>query len=147
MSIEDKFAIKDLNLRFAAHIDCGDVDAWVATFTAEGIFDLREINYGLHMGHDQIRAHGHNTVTGPAQVVHLMFNHLLSELTDDKAIGTVSGLAEGVSPTGGRYRLHVTYEDEYTKVAGDWKFSRRIVRQRLPPETVDQSQILTSEQS
>ena len=138
MSIEDKLAIRRLNLQYAFYIDTGEVDAWVDTFTADGVFDERECDYGFHVGHDQIRTHGRNIVAGAAQVVHLMFNHLITDLTADTAGGTVSGLAEGVSRSGERYRFHVAYEDEYAKTAGEWKFSRRIVRPRLPPETVVQ---------
>lgn len=138
MSIEDRMAIRKLNLQYAFYIDTGEVDQWVDTFAADGVFDERECNYGLHVGHDQIRSHGRNIVAGAAQVVHLMFNHLITDLTASTASGTVSGLAEGVSRTGERHRFHVAYEDEYVKTAEEWKLGRRVVRPRMPPEAVVQ---------
>jgi hypothetical protein len=36
--------------------------------------------------------------------------------------------------TGERGRYQVKYEDEYTKLDGVWKISKRVLRKTFPPE-------------
>ena len=136
MSIEDKLAIEDLNVRYAMSIDSFDVDTWVDTFTPDGVFDEREVDMGIHEGHDRIRDWGNLIAASSARVLHLMANHLVTDVTATTARGTVYGLAEGESELTGRRRFHVLYEDEYVKLHGQWKFRSRVVRKRFPPEVV-----------
>ena len=136
MSMEEKFAIQELNLRYALHIDLMQVEQWVDTFTADAVFDEREFDFGIHIGHEQIRAYGDAIVANAHKFVHVMTNHLVTDVADSSAKGTVYGIAEGVSLSGERTRYHVFYEDEYTKTDGRWRISSRVVRPRLPPEIV-----------
>lgn len=136
MSMEDKFAIQELNLRYALHIDLMRVEPWVDTFTADAVFDEREFDFGIHVGHEQIRAYGEAIVANAHKFVHVMTNHLVTDVADDRAKGTVYGIAEGVSLAGERTRYHVVYEDEYRKIGGEWKISSRVVHPKLPPEIV-----------
>ena len=142
MSIEDKIAIQELNLRYAFYIDTSDVDRWVDTFTPDAIFDEHEFDFGTYVGRDQIRAYGHLIVANSVRVVHLMANHLVTDITATDARGTIYGLAEGVSRANERRRFHVLYEDRYAKAGGEWRISSRIVRKRFAAELLGLSEEL-----
>ena len=136
MSDADKTQIHELNLRYALHIDRGEVDLWVDTFSQDGVFDEREYELGIHAGHDQLRAFGQLIVANASQLMHIMTNHLVTDITADHANGTVYGIAEGVSRDGAHRRYLVFYEDEYVKVGPHWKIGRRTTRKKFPPEVL-----------
>jgi SnoaL-like domain len=136
MSIEEKFRIQELNYYYALYVDKFQIDQWVNVFTPDGYFDESEFGYGLHVGHDAIRAYGVKLVEDNTFVVHLMANHIITDLTDTSAKGTVFALVEGLTKTNIHARFQVIYEDEYAKIKGDWKIKKRVLRKTFPVEMV-----------
>jgi hypothetical protein len=136
MNIEDKIAIQELNYRYALHIDLTQTEQWVNIFTPDGILDEREFGFGVHSGHDGIRKYALDLASHVIHQVHLMTNHLISEVSPTQATGTVFALVEGMTRTLGHNRFHVYYEDEYVKHDKVWKFKKRVLHKTFPPEVV-----------
>lgn len=136
MSIEDKLEIYDLNFRYAILVDSYKIDEWISVFTPNAFFDESEFGFGAHEGHENIRAYGNVLVDTTTYMTHLMGNHLVQILGNDKAQGVVFSLIEVQAKDGTRTRFQVKYEDEYKKVDGKWYIDRRILRKTFEPEIV-----------
>lgn len=135
--LADRFAIQELGFYYAYYCDLFRLDEWVDCFTPDAVFDETDHGLGRYVGHAEIRANGESRHARIAQIVHLMNNHLIFDLTPETARGCIFALSEFITRDGARFRAHVTYEDEYRKVDGAWKISSRAVRKSLPREEVD----------
>jgi uncharacterized protein (TIGR02246 family) len=126
-SIEDRFAINDLFVRYATALDGGDVDGIVACFTPDGSLESPAV--GAYSGHDGIRAFSERFAALNRRGVQL--RHVLSNLAvsvdGDTAhatcyltnIMTVNGASQMGPP--GRYAC------DLRRAGGDWLFHRRVV--------------------
>jgi hypothetical protein len=139
--LTDKFAIQELGFYYAYYCDLFRLEEWVACFTEDATFDESDHGRGCHIGHDQIRASGESRHARISQIVHLMNNHLVFDLTPEKARGCIFALSEFITHDGARFRVHVIYEEEYRKVEGVWKISNRVVRKSLPAEKIDAANV------
>ncbi len=129
MSIEDRFAIHDLFVRYATALDNGDVETVVDCFTGDAMLESPVI--GSIAGHDAIRAFaGRFAATRAAGT---QFRHF------------VTNIAAAIAPGGERARATAylfvlitrdgksrslppgRYECEVVKAAGSWRFCRRAV--------------------
>ena len=136
MTMEDTAAIRDLNYSYALHADTMEMERWVGVFAPDGILDEREFELGLHVGHDGLRAYGRKMREQVVHQVHLMTNHLITEVAPDAATGTVFALVEAITHAIGRVRFHVRYDDEYVRLDGQWKIKSRVLRKTFPPEII-----------
>jgi uncharacterized protein (TIGR02246 family) len=126
-SIEDRFGINDLFVRYATALDAGDVETIVACFTEDGALESPAV--GKYAGSDGIRAFSERFAAMHRRGVQL--RHVLSNLAmtveGDTAhatcyltnIITVNGKSSLMPP--GRY------ECELRRVAGEWLFQNRLV--------------------
>ena len=122
--LADREAIRDLPLRYCDCIARNDVDGLVNLFTEEGSFRAKNyLNEVVTRGRDDLKK---------------MYQHLLSETYPRPYTHThVVELRSENSATGRCYvELRSAkadmewlgsgyYEDEYTKVRGEWKFASR----------------------
>ncbi|WP_340268480.1 nuclear transport factor 2 family protein [Sphingobium mellinum] len=136
MSLEDKIEIHDLCHRYALCIDSYRIDDWVALFTPDVVFDEREFEFGLHEGREAVRAYGHVLRETTRHMSHLMSNHLVENISDGSATGTVTGLVEAMTNDLVRTRYLVLYQDEYRKCDGAWKIHRRVLKKTFDPEVL-----------
>ncbi|MEJ7935790.1 nuclear transport factor 2 family protein [Sphingobium sp. AN558] len=136
MSSEDRFAIQDLVSRYAYHLDLGQIDAWVALFTEQGVLDEREMDVAMFEGRGAIAAYGAEIKADVLNVVHLMMNHLVLDASANKASGCVFALCEARTRSSGQVRYYIRYEDDYVRTAEGWRFERRTVLPSFPPQPV-----------
>lgn len=125
--LEDRAAIAALTARYNAAFDAMDVEGWVATFTADGAFELEHPRQTVPetAGRDRLRrmqeAIGYGTV-------HITSDHLI-ELDGDAATQRCTALLAGRSA--GRETGSVVfantgrYRDELVRTAEGWRFRRR----------------------
>lgn len=137
MRVEDKFALHELNYRYALHIDFHQIDDWVALFTDDAVLDERELGYAVHEGRAAIRSYGEVLAASVLHAAHLMPNILVMETGLNEAKGTVLALVEAVMRDQSRTRYQIWYEDSYVRKGGEWRFRKRVVRPTLPPECVN----------
>jgi len=126
-SIEDRFAINDLFVRYTTALDAGDVDTIVACFTEDGALESPLV--GKYAGHAGIRAFSERFAMLPRRGVQLrhVISNLAMTVTGDTAhakcyltnIVTIDGKSQLMPP--GRY------ECELRKVDGAWLFHNRLV--------------------
>ena len=126
-SIEDRFAINDLFVRYATALDSGDVETIVGCFTEDGSLESPAV--GKYAGRDGIREFSNRFAQfrqGGAQLRHVLSN-LAMEVTGDRAratcylcnIITRDGRSEMMPP--GRY------ECDLQRINGEWLFKHRLV--------------------
>ena len=128
LSLEDRFEISDLFIRYATSLDACDTEAVVACFTADGW--LESPVKGRYEGHDGIRRFAEDTARIRAERGG-QFRHVLANLRiaveGDRAQAkcylldylTQDGRTELLSPG--------EYECELVRVNGDWRFHSRTV--------------------
>ncbi|MSP00412.1 MAG: nuclear transport factor 2 family protein [Acetobacteraceae bacterium] len=126
-SIEDRFGINDLFVRYATALDAGDVETIVGCFTEDGALESPAV--GKYAGRDGIRAFSERFAAMHRRGVQL--RHVLSNLamtvTGETAratcyltnIITVDGKSQMMPP--GRY------ECDLRRVDGEWLFQNRLV--------------------
>lgn len=137
-SIEDRFAIGDLFVRYTTALDACDVETVVGCFTRDCTLESPIV--GTFHGHDGIRDFANQTLrakqTRGAQYRHVISNLAIS-VEGDRAQATcylldfvtVDGTTHLLSP--GRYDCDLVRSD------GNWLFARRLVimdRQFTLPE-------------
>jgi uncharacterized protein (TIGR02246 family) len=126
-SIEDRFAINDLFVRYTNALDAGDVETIVACFTENGVLESPMI--GEYAGRAGIRAFSErfaamhqrgvqlrHVISNLAMTVNGDIAHATCYLTN---IVTIDGQSQMMPP--GRY------ECQLHRVAGDWLFQSRKV--------------------
>jgi hypothetical protein len=141
---EDRALIEDLQARYMFALDFGDVDAYLSTFTPDGILDIGD---GEIKGHEAIR-----------KIIGGMPNRKEAQPSPDAAklrpatgrhnISNIVIKVEGNKASGRAYWFHYGnnnqqrtasldsyghYVDEMVKVNGNWLFSKR----RIYNEQVD----------
>src|SRR5579872_2354078 len=127
-SIEDRLAVEDLFVRYAAALDEGDVEGVVDCFTKDGWLDSPIV--GRHQGEASLRAFAERIAESKrrgAQFRHAVSNFRI-DISGDRGRGrcylldfaTVAGKCELLSSG--------EYDCELEKVDGEWLFASRIVR-------------------
>jgi hypothetical protein len=141
---EDRALIEDLQARYMFALDFGDVDAYLSTFTKDGVLDIGD---GEIRGHEAIR----KIIAGmpdrrpaeenadaqklrPATGRHNITN-IVIKIDGDKAVGRAYWFHYGNNNPQRSATLDAYghYEDELVKVNGRWLFSKR----RIYNEQVD----------
>lgn len=131
-SVEDRLAIEDLFVRYAAALDEGDVEGVVGCFTEDGWLDSPIV--GRHQGQPSLRAFAERIASSKragAQFRHVLSNFRI-EVSGDQGrarcylldFATVAGKCELLSPG--------EYDCALRKVEGEWLFASRIVRMDKP---------------
>ena len=126
-TIEDRFAINDLFVRYATALDGGDVDGIVSCFTPDGALESPVI--GKYSGHAGIRAFSErfsamhkrgvqlrHVITNLAMTVDGDRAHVSAYLTN---IITVDGKSQMVPPG--------CYDCDLRRIDGAWLFHNRLV--------------------
>ena len=126
-SVEDRFAIEDLFVRYTTALDAGDVDTIVGCFTEDGA--LRSPMVGEYAGRAGIRAFSERFAALPRRGVQLrhVISNLAMSVDGDTAhatcyltnIVTFDGKSQMMPP--GRYQCVLR------RVDGAWLFQNRLV--------------------
>jgi ketosteroid isomerase-like protein len=136
--IDDRAAIHDLNSLYAISFDEFRLAECVNCWTHDGVLDESETGFGVFHGREEIRKFFRDSLFANAQhVVHLMFNHLVTDIDGDTATGRVSCLTEIVRNDGAHLRAYVTYTDDYRRTDGEWKFGSRTITSAFPHEALN----------
>ena len=128
---EDRAQIEDLQARYLFALDFFDLDAYVSTFTEDGVLDIVEYQV---KGRDAIRK--------AIEESRAVFDHSASTSTGRHNITNIVIKVDGDKATGRAYWFHYSndnpdkkavfdgyghYEDEMVKVNGQWLFSKRVI--------------------
>lgn len=126
----DRAEVADLVHRYALHIRRGEPEGAAALFTADGAFEVRDVDplspESLHVrnraeGREAVAAYVTNS-TGAARMVPMIHN-LIVELDGDRA--TASSLMLGRIWPSDREVIG-EYADSFRRDEGRWRFSERI---------------------
>ena len=122
IAIEDRLAILDLCARYNYSIDTGASAAWADTFTVDGVFDGPA---GHAQGRDALVAFCDQLARDYPGAMHFTDNHLFEQ--DGDLVRHRCFLSFQV-PVEDRTDIWLLgYEDEITKVDGEWRFRVRRV--------------------
>ena len=127
VSIEDRFAIHDLLVRYTTALDSGDVDGIVSCFTEDGT--LESPITGTHTGHAEIRAFSERfagLLNRGVQLRHVISNLAVSVAGDE---GTATCYLTNLMTVNGESQIGPPgrYECTLRRVDGEWLLRNRLV--------------------
>ena len=129
LPIEDVLAIHELVARYAHALDSGDAEAFVATFTPDGVFD----NPPTHReGREQLLLMGGNRAGSVGATRHFMSNVIVEGDGQRATVKAYLMMTRGIGQEPGI----AVYNDDLVKVDGKWLFKiRRVIAdKRVRPE-------------
>jgi ketosteroid isomerase-like protein len=121
--LADRLALHELRARYTHHYDDGDLDAFVALFSDDGMLQLGPV--GFARGHDQLRA----GLEGPMRDADFACHFTTDEMTEFTGPDTARGVCRfavhhGRSPD---IQGAGTYHDEYRRTDDGWRFVSRTI--------------------
>jgi uncharacterized protein (TIGR02246 family) len=127
VSIEDRFAINDLFVRYTTALDAGDVETIINCFTEDGSLESPAI--GKHSGRDGIRTFSERfaSLSGRGVQLRHVISNLAMTVNGDHARATC--YLTNIVTTDGKSQLMPPgrYDCELRRVAGAWLFQNRLV--------------------
>jgi len=128
----DREAIRNLPLSYCHCVWQQDLDGYVNLFTADGAMSTNDPSLPRAQGREELRkmiGTGLDTMK-PRPFIH---NHVIELLGSDRAKGTCY-VEVRLLRDGKKCLMTGWYNDEYSKIGGEWKFkSRRITVDSLGP--------------
>jgi ketosteroid isomerase-like protein len=124
----EQLAIYSLYAEYNRAIDVGDADAWVATWTDEGVFEHPARRYD---GHQELRAFVESRTAGLASHAVSNQRHWNADLVVRADGGQATGgcllLVAGTHRRSGTAMVVARgrYDDALLRVGGAWRFGRR----------------------
>ncbi len=117
--LKAKDEIRELTARYCFAVAEADAPAIVELFTVDGVFTMRDRQYA---GHDQLRVMYNGAADGVTPKPFIQ-NHVI-EVNGDEATGRC-GVEIRMVNKGEAYTVAGHYFDNYRKVDGRWRFTRR----------------------
>lgn len=124
LSFEDKAAIQEMAARYNQAIDSGDVDTWLALWTADGVF---ESPYGIFRGRDELRAFTARWLADYRHPMHWNNNFVIDGAGDAATVSCYLTFwdVRGRPPEGAKLLGVGRYNDSVRKLNGLWKYASR----------------------
>lgn len=121
-------AIRRLRLDYSFYMDLRDLDRMIELFTEDALCEYGP--YGSWHGKATILENYKTTLSAelapPFSSFHVNSNHRIDLVSDSFAVGQcyLTDIVTHVAPTENPLLWYAVYDEEYTKLAGQWKFSR-----------------------
>jgi hypothetical protein len=131
--LADLAELNQLAFRYAAAVDTGDVDGFVALFHPEARMRVfaagADEPFTVQVGHDELAAIPTAMRERFIRTAHFMTNHLV-DLDGDAASGSVLCAARHlpVDAPGTELVIVLRYLDQYERRSGHWRFHDRELR-------------------
>jgi uncharacterized protein (TIGR02246 family) len=123
---DDELAVRNLVARVAQYADGPDVDAYVALFTPDAIWDMPG---APRQGHDEIRAGSEERraagQTGPGSKTRHVVSTVAVRVDEGHAVADSVWQFYADTASSPRLALMGTYHDELVRVGREWKLARR----------------------
>lgn len=124
--MNDKEAIEDVLHRYALYMSNFEIEKALDLFTEDAIFDETSVIPGAYLdGRESLRAFYAKYSPMMVDMMHMYFNFILTDLSENEASTTTTLLLESSYVGGQPNRLKGYWEDKFRKIDGEWKFSYR----------------------
>jgi uncharacterized protein (TIGR02246 family) len=127
LSLDDRFGINDLFVRYTCALDAGDAETVIDCFAEDGTLVSPAV--GEHKGRAAITAFAHRFARfqgGGSQLRHVISN-LMMAVDGDRAHATCYLTVFLTKDGKSRLLAPGRYDCELRKVDGQWRFQRRVV--------------------
>ena len=126
MSAEDDLAVRNLVARVAQYADGPDVDAYVALFTPDAVWDMpgapRKGHAEIRAGSEERRAAGQ---IGPGSDTRHVVSTVAVRIHEDHAVADSVWQFYVDTASTPRLQLMGSYHDECRRVGHEWKLAHR----------------------
>jgi len=127
LSLEDRFGINDLFIRYTCALDAGDAETVIDCFAEDGTLVSPAV--GEHTGRPAITAFAHRFAQfqkGGSQLRHVISN-LMMTVDGDRAHATCYLMVFLTKDGKSSLLAPGRYDCQLRKVDGQWRFQRRVV--------------------
>jgi len=128
LSAEDELAVRNLVARVAQYADGPDVDAYVALFTADAVWDMpgapRRGQDEIRAGSEERRAAG---TIGPGSNTRHVVSTIAVTIDGDQAVADSVWQFYADTASAPRLQLMGTYRDQCVRTDGKWKLAHRTI--------------------
>lgn len=125
---DDELAVRNVVARVAQYADGPDVEAYVALFTPDAVWDMpgapRTGHAEIRAGSEERRAAGQ---IGPGSNTRHVVSTMVVQVYDDHAVADSVWQFYVDTTSAPRLQLMGTYHDELRRMAGEWKLARRAI--------------------
>ena len=126
MSADDELAVRNLVALIAQYADGPDIDAYVALFTPDAVWDMpgapRQGHAEIRAGSEERRAAGQ---IGPGSNTRHAVSTMAVQVHNDHAVADSVWQFYVDTNTTPRLQLIGTYHDELRRVGDEWKLAHR----------------------
>jgi SnoaL-like protein len=130
LTADDRVAITDLIHLHGLLADSGQLDRMGDLFTADVVYDVTDVGFGVLAGPAAIREAA-LALGDKNPVAHHVTNIVLEEIAD----GRVHAWSKGIAILGNGRCGSATYDDTVVRTDQGWRISRRTIRARRVPLT------------
>ncbi len=126
--------IRMLSARYAKGLDTFDMDALMAPYAPDAVFDAAPMGLESYSGTDAIRdffAHNQEVM---ADQMHLFSNFIIDFDDADQAHGSNYLLQDGHNKEGSTVKCFCMNEDVYRRTPDGWRIASRTISPLMPPQ-------------
>jgi hypothetical protein len=127
-------AIRALTYRYGLALDTFDLDAIVAIWIPEGVFDCSAFGLERLEGHESIRAFFDHNQGVMADQMHMFSNHIIEFDSATEAHGTNYLYQDGHTHDGARICCLGLNHDQYVKTGSGWRIKERTISPLVTPQ-------------
>jgi hypothetical protein len=127
-------AIRALTYRYGLALDTFDLDAIVAIWIPEGVFDCSAFGLERLEGHESIRAFFDHNQGVMADQMHMFSNHIIEFDSPTEAHGTNYLYQDGHTHDGARICCLGLNRDQYVKTDSGWRIKERTISPLVTPQ-------------
>jgi ketosteroid isomerase-like protein len=132
-ALEDKRALQErITAYLVAVDDLSSVDAVLASFTEDAVFDMTGIDYGRFEGEKELRQFFEGVFAGMSHHAHYATNFHIDGLQGDRASCRTHVIGMGRSKEGDDVLFYLQYHLEYRRTGDGWKITRFSGKPLLP---------------
>ncbi len=123
-TLEDESALQKRITAYLVAVDeLSSVDAVLASFTEDAVFDMTGIDYGRFEGEAQLRQFFEGVFDTMSHHAHYASNFHIDKLGDDTAACRTHVMGMGRSKDGGDVLFYLQYFLEYRRTGEGWKIT------------------------
>jgi hypothetical protein len=130
----DELAIVRATHTYALGLDRFEPELALSAFSSDAVWDATAVGLARLEGHDQIREFFENDAKAIDRQFHILTNHIVEFVDDDRARGTNYVFSEGETASGATFKAIALNEDTYVRTAEGWRISSRVISPLTTPQ-------------
>ncbi len=131
---QDELDIVRATHTYALGLDRFQPEVALSAFAEGAVWDATAVGLQRYEGLDQIRGFFEDDAKAIARQFHVLTNHIVEFVDEDRARGTNYVYSEGETVTGATFKAIALNEDTYVRTLSGWRIASRVISPLTTPE-------------